>query len=291
MASASTPPLHIRQAHFADAEQCGRVCYAAFAAIADQHGFPHDFPSVDAATAACASILNNPLFFGVVAAQAGRVIGSNFLDERSSIYSVGPITVEPRHQNNHVGRKLMRAVLARAEQQRVPNVRLVQAGYNTRSLSLYSKLGFTVRESLATLAGEPLHLKVDGRVVRPAVETDVATGNSLCVSVHGHARGGELMESVAQGAANVVEYQGRITGYSTGIGFFSHAVAETNDDLSALIGAAHRIDGPGLLLPMRNTELLRRCLDRGLRVVSTMNLMTVGQYQDPRAPYLASIGY
>jgi predicted N-acetyltransferase YhbS len=291
MTSAPTPPPHIRQARFADAEQCGRVCYEAFAAIADQHGFPHDFPSVDAATAACASILGNPRFFGVVAEHEGRVIGSNFLDERSTIYSVGPITVEPRHQDNRVGRELMQAVLARAEQQGVPNVRLVQAGYHTRSLSLYAKLGFTVREPLATLTGERLDFKVDGRLVRPAAETDVATCESLCVSVHGHARGGELRESVAQGAANVVENQGRITGYSTGIGFFSHAVAETNDDLTALIGAAHGIHGPGLLLPMRNTELLRWCLERGLRVVHTMNLMTMGQYQEPRAPYLASIGY
>lgn len=87
-----------------------------------------------------------------------------------------------------------------------------------------------------------------------------------------------------QGAANVVENHGRITGYSTGIGFFSHAVAETNDDLAALIGAEHSVDGPGLLLPLRNTELLRSCLERGLRVVHTMNLMTIGQYQSRRHP-------
>jgi hypothetical protein len=67
----------------------------------------------------------------------------------------------------------MRAVLARAEQQRVPNVRLVQGGYHTRSLSLYTKLGFTVRETLATLAGEPLDLKSmaesSGRRPRPTL--------------------------------------------------------------------------------------------------------------------------
>jgi hypothetical protein len=89
------------------------------------------------------------------------------------------------------------------------------------------------------------------------------------MSVHGHARGGELRQSVAQGAANVVENHGRIAEYSTGIGFFSHAVAETNDDLAVLIGVAHSVDGPGLLLPLRNTELLHWCLERGLRVVHT----------------------
>jgi hypothetical protein len=36
----------------------------------------------------------------------------------------------------------------------------------------------------------------------------------------------------------VVEHFGRITGYATDIGFFAHAVAETNHDLKSLIGAA-----------------------------------------------------
>jgi predicted N-acetyltransferase YhbS len=143
MTSASAPRLHIRRAHFADAEQSGRVSHDAFAAIADQHGFPQDFPSVEAATAACTPTLGNPRSFGVVAEHDGRVIGSNFLDERSTIYSAGPITVEPRHQDNQVGRELVRAVLARAEQ-RVPNVRLVQPA-TTRSLisppSLVSSFG------------------------------------------------------------------------------------------------------------------------------------------------------
>lgn len=90
-----------------------------------------------------------------------------------------------------------------------------------------------------------------------------------------------------QGAANVVENHGRTTGYSTGIGFFSHAVAETNDDLAALIGAEHSVDGPGLLLPLRNTELLRWHLERGTHDESHDHRAV----PEPQAPYLASIGY
>jgi hypothetical protein len=37
----------------------------------------------------------------------------------------------------------------------------------------------------------------------------------------------------ALGLARLVERGGRITGYSTGIGQFAHAVAETRDDLIA----------------------------------------------------------
>lgn len=83
-----------------------------------------------------------------------------------------------------------------------------------------------------------------------------------------------------QGAANVVENHGRITGYSTGIGFFSHAVAETNDDLAALIGAEHSVDGPGLLLPLREPICCVGIWNEG----HTMNLMTIGQYQSRRHP-------
>jgi hypothetical protein len=38
------------------------------------------------------------------------------------------------------------------------------------------------------------------------------------------------------------------------IGFYGHAVSETNEDMKALIGAATSIVGPGLLLPVRNAE-------------------------------------
>ena len=247
--------------------------------------------SVEAATAACSFMIGHPQFFGVVAELDGRVVGSNFLDERSTIYSVGPITVQPRYQDRQVGRAADVGGARSGRSAGARGVRLVQAGYHNRSLSLYTKLGFAAREPLATLSGGPLDEKVDGCVARLAAEADVDACDAVCVKVHGHDRGGELREAVAKGVASVVERNGRITGYSTGMGLFSHAVAETNDDLAALIGAARSIDGTGLLLPMRNTELLRWCLSRGLRVIHTMNLMTIGEYQEPRGAYLASVGY
>ena len=89
----------------------------------------------------------------------------------------------------------------------------------------------------------------------------------------------------------MVERNGGITGYSTGMGLFSHAVAETNDDLAALIAAAakYRRDRPASADAQHRA--LRWCLSRGLRVVHTMNLMTIGEYQEPHGAYLASVGY
>ena len=55
---------------------------------------------------------------------------------------------------------------------------------------------------------------------------DVESCNALCLRVHGHDRGGELRGVVARAGARVVERGGRITGYTTGIGFYGHSVAK-----------------------------------------------------------------
>jgi hypothetical protein len=88
-----------------------------------------------------------------------------------------------------------------------------------------------------------------------------------------------------------VERAGRITGYATPIAFFGHAVAETTDDLMALIGAADSFPGAGFLIPTRNGELMRWCLGKGLRITQTMTLMTRGLYNQPGGAWLASVLY
>ena len=89
----------------------------------------------------------------------------------------------------------------------------------------------------------------------------------------------------------VVEREGHLSGYTTGIAFFAHTVAETNDDVQALIGATKSFDGPGFLLPSRNSDLMRWCLGHGLGVVQQMTLMTIGLYNEPSGAYLPSILY
>ena len=82
-----------------------------------------------------------------------------------------------------------------------------------------------------------------------------------------------------------------MTGYTTLLGFFGHSVGESNDDLKALIGQASEYAGPGFLLPTRNGELFRWCLDNGLRVVQPMTLMTIGLYNEPSGAYLPAVLY
>jgi hypothetical protein len=225
----------------------------------------------------------------VVAEIDGRLVGSNFLWENATIGGLGPITVDPQVQNSQVGKQLMNDVLQRARAQNFAGVRLVQAGYHTRSLSLYAKLGFVVREPLAVLQGHALELEINGFSVRPANELDLEACNKLCRQVHGHDRNHELLDAIKRNTASVVEHLGRITGYATVIGFFGHAVGETNEDLKALIGASARIAGPGMLVPTRNSDLFRWCLDRGLRVVQPMTLMSLDLYNEPAGAFLPSV--
>lgn len=213
------------------------------------------------------------------------------MDERSLIGGIGPITVDPASQNRSVGRRLMEAMLQRARQKHLSGVRLVQAAFHNRSLSLYAKLGFQVREPLSCMQGPPIKASIAGCAVRAASEADIPACNRLCFTVHGHDRAGELEDAVKQGMAQVVERGGQITGYATEVGFFGHALGATNDDVKALIGTAAEFQGPGFLLPSRNAELLAWCLDNGLRIKQPMTLMTMGLYNEPAGAHLPSITY
>jgi hypothetical protein len=236
-------------------------------------------------------VLSRADVYSVIAEIDDRVVGSNFLWEGDTIAGVGPITVVPAAQNCSVGRQLMERVLERAYARQHVGVRLVQAAYHNRSLSVYTKLGFHAREPLSVLQGPPLNLELPGYRVRSATLDDLGECNELCLNVHGHDRRGELAYAIADGTARIVEYGGRITGYATNIGFFAHAVGRTNEDLKALIGTAPTFVGPGFLLPTRNAELLRWCLTQGLRVVQPMTLMSRGLYQNPTGAFLPSVLY
>src|SRR5271168_4973794 len=172
-----------------DAAACGRICYDAFSAINDAHGFAREFPSVEATAGLFGMLLEHPGFYSVVAERDGTIIGSNFLDERSTIVGIGPISVDPTVQNQGVGRRLMQDVIDRAASRRVPGVRLCQAAYHRRSLCLYTTMGFRTREPLAVINGKPLKRTFAGYQVRPAGPSDLDACNALCLDVHGFDRG------------------------------------------------------------------------------------------------------
>ena len=208
---------------------------------------------------------------------------------RGPIAGIGPVSVDPADQDAGTGRRLMEALLERTRG--AAGVRLVQTAYHARSLALYAKLGFAVREPLSVLQGAPLQRSMPGLGVRPARPDDVPACDALCRRVHGHDRSGELQGAIAAGTARVVERPDRISGYATGFGYGWHAVAEGNEDLQALIASAEAFVSLGILVPSRNATLLGWCLDNGLRLVQQSTLMTVGLYNEPQGAWLPSIVY
>jgi predicted N-acetyltransferase YhbS len=79
------------------------------------------------ATGVVSMLLTNPSFYGIVAEENGRIVGSNFADHRSSIADIGPISIDPEAQNQGIGRKLMQAAIDHFKAANVPGIRLVQA--------------------------------------------------------------------------------------------------------------------------------------------------------------------
>jgi len=281
--------ITLRAARPEDAAACGQICYDAFSTLNRKHGFPCDFPAPEAAIGVLTSMFSAPGIYSVVAERDGRIVGSNCMDERTIIKGVGPITVEPGDQNGGVGRALMRDVIERASDKNAAGVRLVQAAFHNRSMSLYTSLGFDVREPLSCMQGRTTQRTVPGCAVRPATTDDLHHCARLSRQVHGFARGEDLAQSVEQGTAKVVERGGRIAGYTTMLAFFGHTTAETNTDLQALLASADSFGGPGILVPTRNSALFRWCLANGMRVVQPMTLMTMGLYNEPAGAWLPSI--
>jgi len=283
--------LVIRSGKPEDAQACGAICYHAFKTISEAHHFPPDFPDTEVAVGLMNFAFSNPGVYSAVAESDGKIVGSNFLWESQYIGGVGPITVDPGCQNTEVGRKLMENVLHRAEEIKLAGVRLVQAAYHNRSMALYTKLGFDVREPLSVIQGAALNIRFPGYDVRPASEGDLNSCNHLCYTIHGHDRSLELQAAIKAGTSLVVEHNGMITGYTTQLGFLGHTIATTNTGLKALIGASAQFSGAGFLLPSRNAEVLRWCLQNGLRIIQPMTLMSKGLYNDPAGAFIPSVLY
>jgi len=275
----------------ADAAAAGQICFEAFHRISTDHNFPPDMQAPEEGVGVMTMMFSHPGFYCVVAEADGRIAGSNCMDERDPIGGVGPITIDPEAQNRGIGRQLMDAVLDRARERNMAGVRLVQAAFHNRSLSLYSALGFDVREPLSVMQGPVIKKTFEGFAVRKAQTSDVEACNRVALQVHGHHRGGELADAIHQGTATVVERAGRITGYASSLAFYGHTVAETTPDMQAIIAAAYGFGGPGILVPSRNSELFRWCLANGLRVVQPMTLMSLGLYNEPQGAFLPSVLY
>jgi len=285
--------IQIRPIAAADLQECGRICYEGFKTVNERHGFPPQFPSIEAGEARVQRMFNTPSTSGVVADSEGRIGGFAFLTERDEVRAIGPIVIDGNVQSRGIGRRLMQALLERARG--ANSIRLVQAGFNLQSLSLYASLGFDVRDQLIVIAGRPRQSVEKGYLVRRLEEKDLAECDALHIRLLGYSRTNELSDCLGEGTPLVVLHANRVVGYISSPGRVSdnHGVAETDEAMQSLLcGAAELNDAPlSFLLPTSHADLFRWCLREGLRAVRPMTLMTMGDYADPRGVYVPSILY
>jgi GNAT superfamily N-acetyltransferase len=118
----------IREIRPADSDDCARIIYEGFGGLHDYHRFPRDLPTLEAASQLANNLIAHRRIWGIVAEADGKIVGSNFLDERGPIRGVGPLTVAPEVQGPGVGRHLMTAVIERGAESR--GIRLFQDSFN-----------------------------------------------------------------------------------------------------------------------------------------------------------------
>jgi ribosomal protein S18 acetylase RimI-like enzyme len=274
--------VRIRAVERRDIPACAVVEWAAFGGRSPPEG----------ARRLIERLFRNPGVYGVVAERGGEVVGLNFLYEHDPIRAVGPLAVAPGAQGRGVGRRLMEAVLVRAEG--AAGVRLTTG--NPAALALYASLGLEVVEPLAILSGRLRGRPPDGASARPMREEDLPAAAALCERVHGFARTGDLREALAsKGEPIVLERDGRVVAYASHrrLGDGAHGLAEAEGDLTALLLGLSPARGAEqtIFVPTRQASLLRWCLDEGLRVGASLSLMARGAYQQPRGAYFTSSWY
>jgi ribosomal protein S18 acetylase RimI-like enzyme len=266
--------------------ELGRVCYEAFKGIAQAHGFPPDFESVESAQGVVGLLMQQETVYSVAAFDDGAPRGSNYMNMWGDTAGIGPISVDPTVQGQGIGRQLMQNALDHAKTQGVDMVRLCQDSFNMRSLALYASVGFDVQEPLAhlTLAAGPVN-----EAFRPATPADYDAMDALCRDIYHISRKGEYATLTAAGFPIFVLDRGHIAGYLIG-SIIGHGVAESDDDMLALLsGIAATTSGAQAFVPLRQGALYRRALAAGHRNSKVMNLMSYGPYEAPQGTYCASV--
>jgi GNAT superfamily N-acetyltransferase len=286
--------IKIRSTGPADVEACGRIIYESFKSVADQYGFPCDFPSIKTTTQLARMLIMNNSFFSIVAENEGAVVGCNFLNEGHPIRSIGPTCVDPGFQNRGIGRQLMKKVLERA--QGSLGIRLIQETPNITSLSLYTSLGFEIKNLLLLVKGRPKNTDLlQGIDVHPLKLGEEKLCAEICLEVCGFERTNDVKNAIKYSSPFGAMRGGKLIAYSSSMTSWmtNHCVAKTDEDMKALIqGIGKQTSEPlSFLLPSRYTNFYQWCLIEGFRIVKPFTLMAVGHYCEPNGNYFPSVSF
>lgn len=279
-------------------EAMGALLYESFLDVAVKHNHEPPFESVEFATAVVRLLGQSEGFASFVASEDGEPLALNFLDERNEIAGVGPVAVGVQHQGRGLGKLVMEALLEQAEASAYQSVRLLQSAYNRVSFSLYSRLGFDVKDGVAFIKGRPPEEERPADEVREGTPADLDAMDELSLEVLGFRRRGDLELPSGLTPPLVLERQGHIVGFTcrlvtpSGI-LLGPAVARDEQALRDLILGAARGAPVDLrvTLPVSLPSVLRWALEGGFVLSELDTLMVRGAYERPAGAYLPSAWY
>ncbi len=286
--------IKIRPATPPDVPACGRIIYESFKRVSDQSSFPCDFDSAKTTTQLASLFIMNSSVFSIVSEINGLVVGCSFLHEGHPIRSVGPVSVDPGFQSRGIGRRLMEKILDRAKGS--IGVRLTLETLNTIAISLYTSLGFEVKDSLFLIKGGPKNrVFTQGIDIQPLTLEDVKLCAEICSEVGGFERTQEVKNAIKYSSPFGAMREGQLIAYSSSMASWmtNHCVAKTEEDMKALIWGIGELTSEPLsfLLPAHHTNILRWCLNGGFQFVKPFTLMSIGQYLKPRGCYFPSVSF
>jgi len=186
----------------------------------------------------------------------------------------------------------MQNVVDHAKEANVEKVRLLQDSFNMTSLALYASLGFDAKEPVAVMQPTPGERADES--VRAVSEADLEVVDRLSQQIYKVSRRNEVASGIAGPFRSFLrERNGRVAGYYIP-GIAGHGVAETEDDLVALVRETARQMPPDfhrVLCPLTEGDLYRKLLANGCRNIKVMNLMALGPYERPDGAWLPSVLY
>jgi len=228
--------------------------------------------------------------YGVGAFSGGAAKGSNFIEMWDEAAGIGPVSVDVSSQGEGIGRKTMEHVIARGRAQGFEMIRLVQDSFNMRSLALYASLGFDTKEPVALM--QPMPAEAPDNTVRAITEDDLGVIDELSRRIYKVSRANEVTSSIHGPFRPFLrERDGHVTGYYV-VGIAGHGVAETEEDLLALVREATRqapAEFQRVLCPLTEGSLYRKFLAAGCRNIKVMNLMALGPYERPDGAWAPSV--
>jgi len=289
--------VSIRPMTEADVPAVGEIIAVAFNDVFQRHGFPAPWPEAQAAEVVPSLYVTYPGARGFVAQRDGQVVGLGFLYVRGDTAGIGWVAVAPEAQGSGAGRAIMERLLEEARD--CSSVRLIQDAFNNVSFSLYTKLGFVVRDVAPLLVAEDPRPRppASPSAVRPMTPADLESVAALEARLTGMRRQADYALLLPFRRQLVCERDGRTTGFLCRIPaadaiLLGPAAGEQLDDLKALLCGAVELPGPRLTelrLTASQPELLRYVFDSGFVISNIGTYMVRGEWQPPRGAHLMAM--